>query len=158
MLGRQIAIGFGIAVILPLLIYYGVASFSPAPRTQDYVKPIVAMAGASAEDRAEARTRQQEEQNALKDAQGHFSRILFYVSVPLGYVAILAGGFMPVSAVATGLIFGGMFTVINGHWGYWSFIADWQRFVSLLVAAGIVMAIAYRKMPARTAPGATPPV
>jgi hypothetical protein len=31
---RQIAIGFGIAVIFPLLVYYGVATSDPPPHMQ----------------------------------------------------------------------------------------------------------------------------
>ena len=34
MLARQIAIGFGIAVIFPLLVYYGVATLYPAPKRE----------------------------------------------------------------------------------------------------------------------------
>jgi len=37
MLARQIAIGFGIAVIFPLLVYYGVATFYPPPNRADYL-------------------------------------------------------------------------------------------------------------------------
>ena len=31
MLAKKIALGFGIAVIYPLMLYYGVSSFSPPP-------------------------------------------------------------------------------------------------------------------------------
>jgi hypothetical protein len=34
MLALQIAIGFGIAIIFPLLVYYGVSTFHPAPQQQ----------------------------------------------------------------------------------------------------------------------------
>jgi len=60
-------------------------------------------------------------------------------------LAILIGGFMAISAVGTGLIFGGIFSVINGYWSYWQFIPDWERFVSLLLAAAVLLLIAYRK-------------
>jgi hypothetical protein len=45
------------------------------------------------------------------------------------------------------LIFGGIFAVMNGYWNYWEYIADWERFLSLLIAAGILFLIAYRKVP-----------
>ena len=32
MLARQIAIGFGIAIVFPLLVYYGVASIYTPPK------------------------------------------------------------------------------------------------------------------------------
>ena len=40
MQARRIAIAFGIAIIFPLLIYYGVATFHPAPKFQSVVTAI----------------------------------------------------------------------------------------------------------------------
>jgi hypothetical protein len=148
MLGRHLAIGLGIAIILPLLIYYGVATVDSPPRYADYVKTNVV--AAAPEERQAQILQMQSEQKAFQAAERDFARVLFYVAVPLGYVAILASGFLPISAVSTGLLFGGIFIVIDGHWTYWSFIADWQRFVSLLIAGAIIAAIAYRKAPKRS--------
>jgi hypothetical protein len=36
MLARRIVVGFGIAVILPWLIYCGLSAVYPAPKGQDY--------------------------------------------------------------------------------------------------------------------------
>src|ERR1700731_945984 len=69
MLARQIAIGFGIAIIFPLLVYYGLSSFHPAPRMADFV-------GNTA---------------AFKAAAREFSRLLISVATPLGIAAILIG-------------------------------------------------------------------
>jgi len=146
MIGRQIAIGFGIAIILPLLIYYGVRTFSPPPRYQDYVVGRAFNPNATPEERQAAIETQRAQQRAYSDAQVQFSSHLFHVSAPLGYAAILAGGFMAVSAVGTGLIFGGIFSVVLGYFSYWEHIADWQRFVSLLIAAIILLFIAYHKV------------
>jgi hypothetical protein len=33
---KKIALGFGIAIVLPMLIHYGVATFYPEPRPEDY--------------------------------------------------------------------------------------------------------------------------
>ena len=35
MLAKKIALGFGIAVILPLLVHYGVSTFSAAPKWEN---------------------------------------------------------------------------------------------------------------------------
>jgi hypothetical protein len=40
MLARQIAIGFGIAVIFPLPVYYGVATIFPPPKAPGLVGPV----------------------------------------------------------------------------------------------------------------------
>jgi hypothetical protein len=138
-IGRQIAIAFGIAIVFPLLIFYGVSIFSPPPKFQDYntVAPFNPNCSANAE-------KQKAAQKAFKDAESKFALRLFCVSAPRGYAAMLAEGFMAVSAVGTGLNFGGIFSVMIGYWHYWSFIADQERFVSLIVAAVTLLVIAHR--------------
>ena len=36
MLAKKIALGFGIAIIFPMMIHYGVSTFSPQPKRKDY--------------------------------------------------------------------------------------------------------------------------
>ena len=38
MLAKKIALGFGLAIIFPMMIHYGVSTFSPAPKFESYVK------------------------------------------------------------------------------------------------------------------------
>jgi len=57
------------------------------------------------------------------------------------------GGFTAVSALGTGLIFGGIFAIGYGNWVYWEFIPDRERFVSLLVTSCILTLIAFWKVP-----------
>jgi hypothetical protein len=146
-IGRSIAIGFGIAIVFPMLIYYGVSTFSPAPKPDEYVAYPPIERDATAEEREIRQAKINGGQKALKEAQSIFAKRLFYVAAPAGYLAILIGGLVLASAVGTGLIFGGIFSVIDGYWVYWGFIPDWERFVSLLVAAAILLFIAYRKVP-----------
>ncbi|ACB97122.1 hypothetical protein Bind_3565 [Beijerinckia indica subsp. indica ATCC 9039] len=147
MIGRQIAIGFGIAIVLPLLIFYGVRTFSPPPKYQDYVTNIPLKPDATTAERQADAEKMQAEQKALSEAKSRFALHLFYASALLGYLAVLTGGLMAVSPVGTGLIFGGIFSIIHGYWNYWDYIADWERFASLLLAAAILLFIAYRKIP-----------
>lgn len=148
MIGRQIAIGFGIAILFPLLIFYGVSTFGSPPRFSDYsATQSFDYATATPEERAANREKQKTAQKNFHDAESQFAMRLFYASAPLGFAAILIGGFMAVSTVGTGLIFGGIFAVINGYWHYWEFIPDWQRFASLLIATAVLILIASRKLP-----------
>ena len=42
MLAKKFALAFGIAVVFPAMLHYGVATFSPEPRWQDYtVTPLI---------------------------------------------------------------------------------------------------------------------
>jgi len=158
MLARQIAIGFGIAIIFPLLIHYGVSTFFPPPKHQLMVTATVAAvpANASPEERQanEAQRRhRQEQQAAYETAAKEFARVLVIVATPLGVAAMLIGAYLSLHAIGTGLIFGGIFTVAWGYFGYWSYLEDWVRFVSLLAGFVILLFIGYRRV---TGPSARP--
>ena len=147
MIGRQIAIIFGTAVLIPLLIFYGVSTFGSPPKRSDYQTVIAFNASSTPEERAANLEKQKSEQKAFNDAQAQFASRLFWVAAPLGCLALLIGGFMDVSALGTGLIFGGIFGITTGYWTYWEFIPDWERLASLLVAALVLLVIAFRKIP-----------
>ena len=131
---------FGVAILLPLLVYYGVSTLHAPPKSIDY-RTAVLEPGASKEERAARTERFNDDQTAFKDAQEAFAFRLFWASAPIGFAAILLGGLLPISPVGTGLIFGGLFVVTGGYWANWEFIPDWQRFLSL-VAAGVVLLVA----------------
>jgi hypothetical protein len=151
MLARQIAIGFGIAVIFPLLVYYGVATFYPPPNNADY-SVASAMPGptASAEDRQEYAARQKKARDDYNAAARAFSRVLVLVDTPLGVAAILVGAFLSIHAIGTGLILGGITTVAFGYSGYWQYLDNWMRFVSLLAGITILVFVGYRATATRT--------
>ncbi len=144
MLARQIAIGFGIAVIFPLLVYYGVSSFHPAPRTQDFFGNSTSVAAT------------QTQRDAYNAAEKEFSHILIFVATPLGIAAILIGSYMGMGlySIGTGLIFGGIITVGMGYAHHWAYLEDWIRFVSLLAGFAILIFVGYRQFGVtRTSPG-----
>jgi hypothetical protein len=147
MLAREIAIGFGIALIFPLLIYYGVSTFSHPPKWRDFHQTVSYEPNATPEQRAALREKQKAENAAYEEAARVFSLRLLCVSAPLGYIAIILGSLGPPSGLRTGLVFGGIFAVINGYWSHWSYVEDWLRFVSLLLAMAILLFVAYRQLP-----------
>jgi uncharacterized membrane protein YphA (DoxX/SURF4 family) len=149
MLARQIAIGFGIAIIFPLLIHYGVATFHPAPKYE----PWVALAPNATAD--ERQTQQQQRQKNYAEAAKEFARILVIVSTPLGVAAILVGAYLSFLAVGTGLIFGGISAISWGYWSYWSYLDDWMRFASLLIGFVVLIFVGIRRA-TRTNPANTP--
>lgn len=143
MLARQIAIGFGIAVIFPLLIHYGVATFHPAPK---YDASIASLApNATPDERKEYFAQQQQRQKNYAEAAKAFARILVIVSTPLGVAAILIGAYLSFQAIGTGLILGGILTVSWGYWSYWSHLDDWIRFTSLLIGFAILIFVGIRR-------------
>jgi uncharacterized membrane protein YphA (DoxX/SURF4 family) len=148
MLARQIAIGFGIALIFPLLIYYAVCTFHPAPVRLAYfpVTPPLA-ANATADQRKTYADQQRKRQEAYDSAARDFSRILVLVSTLLGIAAILVGAFLTLQSIATGLILGGILTIAWGYWSFWPDFEDWVRFVSLLVGFAVLLLVGYGRLP-----------
>lgn len=150
MLARQIAIGFGIAFIFPLLIHYGVSSFYPAPKMQSYITTkLVPPGSATAEERKAYNDERQNEQNAYAEAAKQFARVLVLVATPLGVAAILVGAFLAIQSIGAGLIVGGIFTVAWGYWSYWSYLDDRIRFVSLLAGFAILLFVGVRRTAGR---------
>ena len=148
MLAKKFALGFGIAIILPMLVHYGVSSFSPRPKWQDYydVGYYQRIKDASPEEKAKLEQERKEQQEKLEEVRKRFQKHLFFVAVPVGIIAIVVGAISPIQAIGTGLMFGGIFALINGYCWYWSELQDWMRFLSLLVAFIILIFIGYRKL------------
>jgi hypothetical protein len=152
MLARQIAIGFGVAIIFPLLIYYGVSTFSHAPKWSDFLHPSAGQynSNMTPEQRVEQMDRYNASTAAYTQAARVFNLRLLCVAAPLGYAAILLGSLRLSSGLGAGLMFGGIFAVINGYWGYWSFVEDWLRFVSLIIAMAVLIFVSYQQFWRRT--------
>jgi len=147
MLARQIAIGFGIAIIFPLLVYYGVSTFYPPPKTEDFIKTNCALGlESTAEQRRECAEKRRVEGHAYNAAAREFSRQIVLFATPLGVAAILIGAYLPLYAIGTGLIFGGIFAVAFGYFGYWQHLEDWVRFISLLIGFAILLFVGYRRV------------
>jgi hypothetical protein len=150
MLARQFAIGFGIAIIFPLLVYYGVRTFHSPPKW-----PETELSSPQTPEERVAREQRQRERRQVYDALSRdFARVLIIVSTPLGIAAIVIGTIVSLPSVGTGLILGGIFTVAHGYWGYWTYADDWLRFVSLILGFAVLLFVAYWRWPRA---GAEPP-
>ena len=146
MLARQLAIGFGIAIIFPLLIHYGVATFHPAPKLQTFQTNMLAPASnASVEERKAYAEQRKRNEDAYAEAAKQFARVLVVAATPLGIAAILIGAYLPFLAVGTGLILGGILSVGWGYWSYWNYLDDWIRFVSLLAGLAVLIFVGIRR-------------
>ncbi len=89
---------------------------------------------------------------AYTAANKEFTWRLIIVATPLGVAAILIGAYLPFYAIGTGLILGGIFTVVFGYWGYWQYIENWARLVSLLLGFVILLFLGYRALPGTRQP------
>ena len=146
-LAKKFALGFGIAVLFPLTIHYGVSTFSPAPKWEDYqVKHYhTHYQNASQEEQTKLEEEQSQLDEKRKEHEKRFQRHLFFVTTPMGILAIILGSFIAVQAVGSGLMFGGIFCLIDGYINYWSELPDSMRFVSLLMALIVLVFIGFKK-------------
>jgi hypothetical protein len=148
MLAKKIAVGFGIAVIFPMLAHYGARTLQTPPHWEDYARPMLPgkYETLTPEERLEFETEQQELETKRRAEEKKFQKVLFSVTVPSGIAAILAGAWVPLAAVGTGLIFGGILSLIDGYIHYWSELPDGLRFLSLLAGFGVLLFVGMRKL------------
>jgi len=147
MIAKKIALGCGIALILPLMVHYGVRTFSPEPKWSDYQIDNYYEKHERANEAQQIELEKQ--RNQLSDqrekAEKRFQTHLFFVAVPVGIAAVITGTFLSVQAIGAGLIFGGIFSLINGYCWYWQYLDDRLRFASLLVAFIVLIVVGYMK-------------
>lgn len=133
MFSKATLFGIGIAFILPLLVYYGVSTIHPEPSWSHYQIDYEKYHNASDAEKAKL-DKEREKLNATYDQLAtEQARLLFYVALPIGIIAILVGYFLKAPGIAPGLIGGGLFSAVLGYCSYWDYLPDIFRFLSLLV-------------------------
>ena len=137
MIAKKFALAFGIVVVFPAMVHFGVSTFSQEPRWQDYhVVPLI-----------DSNSAEYQKQDAeYKAAEKVFEKHLFAVAVPVGLITIIVGAFLPIPAIGTGLMFGGIFSVCDGYFNYWSELSAQLKFSSLLAAFIVLLAVGYTKL------------
>jgi hypothetical protein len=149
---RQFALIFGIAILYPMLIHYGVRAYQPFPKFEYTVYASARLAPTTPEgwkawdeENRVAEQRHQEELATIDKATQPFYRSLILVAVPLGVAVILIGSFLKAQSVGLGLILGGCISIANAYSGYWAHLDDWIRYLSLLLAFCLAVFVGYRE-------------
>lgn len=150
MKGINFAIAMGIAILLPMMVIYGVKTFSPPPEWEDYhtrelyEKP--AGEKITSEEKTEIARERREASEKFSAARKQHQMHLFFTAVPVGLIAIIAGTFIRVPALGPGMVFGGVFTLVEGYLFNWQELSDPIKFVSLLIALIVLGVTAYRRL------------
>ena len=148
MLAKKFALGFGIAIVFPMMIHYGVSTFVLKPKWRDYqIKNYYARhKRATPEEQKKLEAKENRLIEQREKAERNFEKHLFFVAVPLGIAAIVIGAFLSIQAIGTGLMFGGIFSVCDGYIIYWSRLGDPLKFISMLLAFIVLILVGYKKL------------
>lgn len=72
-------------------------------------------------------------------------RIVFIVAVVVGLLAVLAGIVLKKDAISTGILAGGVVTILYGTIRYWQHANDILKFVLLGVVLAVLLWVGYKK-------------
>ena len=159
---RDTGMGLGIAIILPLMVFWGVRVFVETPHyPTDYydvsldkelekARNNLEKNPASAELQEAVRIVEEKAEQSHKASRDRFSKehavgdkYHFYANIAVGLTALIVGGLVPVLSLSLGLIMGGIFCVIGAYAWVWSTIDPAFRFFSLLAALLVLIAMGY---------------
>jgi hypothetical protein len=150
MLARRIILGFGFAVVLPLLVHYGIDAFHSAPDRSGVRAEIGRLsarerdaAGAEKETLRAERERLEATSRSLDRAE---SRVHFFVGAPIGIAVTLIGSLVRAQAIGGGLMLGGIFTFTGGCFYYWDDLPPAGRFAVLCLAFVVLLWIGYQRL------------
>jgi len=147
---KQLAVWLCIAALLPLAAWYAAAAFHPPPDEEEYQRVLARYVDSSQwpKDPTERKKFFDDKDGVQKehdDAEKRFYRVMFWVTYPVGFLAVLGGLVLPVQAVGAGLMFGGIFALTAGCYSAWDVIGRWAHFWSLVIALiGIIIAAFWR--------------
>ncbi len=164
---KKLALSLAILIVLNVFFNVGLDTFYPAPEYDAYC-PVVA------EDKTMATYETGEACNeaggswvepagkdvggycdfygdcykAYDDAMQPYNRTAFIILTVLG-VGTLLGGLMATTlpmAVANGLLYGGVLSILIGTMRYWSYMDDYFRFIVSGVALVLLIAVGVKKL------------
>jgi len=115
MLAQKIILGFGFAVVLPLLVHYGIEAFHPSipsPETYDEIRRLRQREEqATGDEKVQLRDQRERMEAELRTQERASSRLHFFVGAPLGVAVTVVGSLVGAQAIGGGLMLGGIFTL-----------------------------------------------
>ncbi len=117
---RNISIGIGIMILLPLMTHVGTRLIIKDPPRSSYNSPV------------------------YKLEQKKFAKYYFYVTTVVGIAAIAAGIVSPLPFLGMGFILGGVFCITAGYFRYWDELNDLIKFISLLIALVLLVVSSFK--------------
>ncbi|HBH97173.1 MAG TPA: hypothetical protein DDX89_05205 [Candidatus Omnitrophica bacterium] len=151
MLARKIILGFGFAVLMPMLIHYGIDVFVAPVDSRAHYQELQRLREREedAGDQIEKARLREERYSREQRYEAHHDqagRLHFFIGAPIGIVVTLVGSFVKAQAIGGGLMLGGIFTFTGGCAWYWADLSRQGRFLVLLVAFAVLLWIGYQRL------------
>jgi len=168
-------LSISIAIILVLFIAYGIETFYPSPKRDDFCDEELYTKSAETEEECTelggrwsvyeegrpAPVRIDEEtpkewcdityycREEYMDKREIYNRDVFFISLVAGLIALIIGGVvLNLESVSTGIMGGGVLTIIYGTIRYWGDMSDVYRFIILGVVLVVLIWMGYKKLKA----------
>jgi len=84
--------------------------------------------------------------NEYNDVREVYNRNVFIVATGIGIIALIIGFALKMVSVSSGLMGGGILTIIYGTMRYWSDLPDFGRFIILGITLIILIWMGYKKI------------
>jgi len=170
-------LGVGIAIILALFVGYGIATFYPGPKYEDYcvdrfAEPIRFTQISECETAIQANQPFEEDcwnqkgqvrykldngscrlaiecdlcSKEYRDQREGYDKIVFIITAIIGIIALFLGGVvLHLESVSSGIMGGGVLTIIYGTLRYWGNLPDIGRFLILGLVLMVLIWMGYKK-------------
>jgi hypothetical protein len=137
-----------IAIIFALFIGYGIDTFYEAPEYDDFcdenqrANPIKL----NETELNEQQIKQEQCWKKFDAVKEPYERNIFIVTVIIGLLAVLLGSFiLKIDSVSSGIMAGGVLTIIYGAIRYWGDMHKYLRFTVLTIVLLVLIWIGYKK-------------
>ena len=84
--------------------------------------------------------------NEYEDVREKYNRNVFIVATGLGIIALIVGFALNIVSVSSGIMSGGILTIIYGTIRYWSDLPDYGRFIILGLTLIILIWLGYKRI------------
>ena len=142
----RVVIILGIVFLLPATVNFGIATFIEKPERPTYPTVLRQRSDKDKEKRAKATAEYNKAMKEYRAAGKTYARTAFWISLPIGLIALCAGIFPGLSEIGIGLMGAGLITVGMSHISFYQGIGDPERFTSLLLGLLVLLFIAYRRL------------
>lgn len=119
---RELVLGFGLAVLIPLIAHYIVQVVHPQP---PYALINI-------------------DKEKYTTERAAYENIYFYITAAIGLACLAIGALIPVASLGIGFIIGGIACLTAGYVTFWGQLQNMLKLGSLLAGFIIILALGYR--------------